>query len=1059
MKYGNYTIDENGDSLITKLICDIRPQSKVIEFGSSYGYILQYLKDNRQCHVQGFEIDEKAVELAQKNKIATTLIDLDTINAEFVEQLDPDIDYIICADILEHLKNTVSFIKHIASYMKRNRKCSLLVSYPNITYYGVIDNLLRGTFKYSDLGILDSTHLHFFDKMELERIFNTLNLEYIATDDVILHPAESEFKVELNDEIIKILNSLGNNDYLSYQYVLKLRYSDNPAVVHFKQEQKQPPENGVWKKQKKLIDNLKDTINHRDNDISELKTGLDKFNAILKHRDSDINELNKAICDKDSYIAMSDNTLNKRNTEIKSLITKLLKKDNNIARLNTIINELNKAIRDKDSYISTSDNTRNKQNTEIRNLITKLSKKDNNIARLNTIVTEQTRHTTELLAELDTQIIHSTNARDAAIQQFLEIKNSRSWKLTSPLRFVNRLLQGNFALAVSMLKEAVKRLSPEPVKQLITQTLEKISVKTDIISISSACKDAWKQIVKERCQLTQNDLFTIPLYAPKLFKCPLVDISIVTYNSSRWIPGFIASLLAIDYPKERIALFFVDNSSTDTTLTDLHSQTRQLKKAGFSVSISQQPNNGYGAGHNAALSKGNAKFCLVTNIDITFAKNALRQISAVAKSDNKKVAAWELRQKPYEHPKFYDPVTGLTNWNSHACVLLRRSALEKIGWYDTSLFMYGEDIELSYRLRRAGYLLRYCPQAAVWHYCYECENQVKPLQYIGSTYANLYIRLKYGTLRDVKAIPYLAWRLLTSREVFQGSKKAVFKSMLKLLLFTPKTLIARRHSHAHFPFNGWDYDFTREGAFVEQKKLPQNPSLVSVITRTYRGRELYLRQALLSVAQQTYPNIEHIVVEDGGETMRSVVDNISSKNCTNVIFIQAEKLGRAAVGNIGLKAAKGRWCLFLDDDDLLFADHIELLVSTLLDDKDAAAAYSPALEVKTGTELLTKGEYTEHSNEVFPVLRQEFDRDVLMRYNYITIQSILFEYRLFDQYGGFEEDMDVLEDWVLWKKYARNSSFHYVAKVTSLYRTPHNQVERKKRQHTLDAANPIAMVR
>lgn len=41
--------------------------------------------------------------------------------------------------------------------------------------------------------------------------------------------------------------------------------------------------------------------------------------------------------------------------------------------------------------------------------------------------------------------------------------------------------------------------------------------------------------------------------------------------------------------------------------------------------------------------------------------------------------------------------------------------------------MYGEDVELSYRLREAGYLLRYCPAAAVFHYSYDFELQIKPL--------------------------------------------------------------------------------------------------------------------------------------------------------------------------------------------------------------------------------------------------------------------------------------------------------------------------------------------
>ena len=163
----------------------------------------------------------------------------------------------------------------------------------------------------------------------------------------------------------------------------------------------------------------------------------------------------------------------------------------------------------------------------------------------------------------------------------------------------------------------------------------------------------------------------------------------------------------------------------------------------------------------------------------------------------------------------------------------------------------------------------------------------------------------------------LAMRLLLAPQVYSGSRRAVLFSLLKLARVAPKTLLSRRPSEAFFSFRTWDYELSREGAFVEQHSLPVKPPLVSIITRTYRGRESYLRQALLSVAHQTYPNIEHIIVEDGGETMRTVVAEIDKATGKSSQFIKLDKLGRSATGNAGLLASKGRWCLFLDDDDLL----------------------------------------------------------------------------------------------------------------------------------------------
>ena len=86
---------------------------------------------------------------------------------------------------------------------------------------------------------------------------------------------------------------------------------------------------------------------------------------------------------------------------------------------------------------------------------------------------------------------------------------------------------------------------------------------------------------------------------------------------------------------------------------------------------------------------------------------------------------------------------------SSACILFRRSALEQVGGYEPRLFLYGEDVELSYRLRDHGYVLRYCVDAVCWHYTYETANELKPAQFFGSTVANVLLRLRYGTPGEI----------------------------------------------------------------------------------------------------------------------------------------------------------------------------------------------------------------------------------------------------------------------------------------------------------------------
>lgn len=669
---------------------------------------------------------------------------------------------------------------------------------------------------------------------------------------------------------------------------------------------------------------------------------------------------------------------------------------------------------------------------------------------------------TEQIEELQRSLLSIKSERDAAFAQIVEIRASTAWKLSAPLRWLIHLSKGNVTPLWNGIKFIGSRsrvLIPKPLYNLLDASWSKLMNLTAVAPHSSMNQGTIADIVKERCETMQQPLTICLPPKLKLEQLPRIDISIVTHNNGRWIEAFTNSLLALNYDKKLINLYFVDNASTDDTVKQLRIFSQKLVEQGLAVEILERENKGFGAGHNVGIRAGKAPYCLVTNIDLTFETNALRNIVSSAQADTDRAAAWELRQKPYEHPKYYDPITGSTSWNSHACVLLRRSALERIKGYDETLFMYGEDVELSYRLRRAGYVLRYCPQAVVWHYTYESAGQVKKLQYTGSTFANLYLRLKYGNFWDVMAVPILSLRLLMANEAYPGSRFDVLKNILRLVLLTPKVLLSRSSSKVNFPFRAWDFEMIRDGAFIEQHALPEPPPLVSIITRTYRGRENYLRQAIVSVARQTYPNLEHIIVEDGGNTAEELITGMRGDVPLPLRYFGLEKCGRSATGNYGLKQANGRWCIFLDDDDLLFADHVEVLVHALTDQPKASAAYSLAWEIMTDSSQINDGYYEECSYQVPDALRQNYDYQVLRHHNFFPIQSVLFERSLFEQRGGFDEDMEALEDWTLWVRYAHNNEFIYVPKLTSMYRTPMDPEQVKKRCDAFSAAYPVALAR
>lgn len=626
------------------------------------------------------------------------------------------------------------------------------------------------------------------------------------------------------------------------------------------------------------------------------------------------------------------------------------------------------------------------------------------------------------------------------------LTGSISWRVTRPLRFVRRLMAGDF----SPIRRIFHAL-PRPAKGPILAVRGRIAQMQQGIIVSSANTSAFNTLMRlPETADTGPSAMTAVLEDAAL---PDVDISAVTHNSSKWIEDFTEALKTLDYPPSKMHVRFVDNASTDDTVSRIRAAITELTDAGIDAALIEQGNVGFGGGHDAGIGAGTSEFALVTNVDLTFEPDALRRIVSHAIKDAPEAAAWEMRQKPYEHPKIYNPITGTTNWNAHACVLLRRSAFDKVGGYSPDLFMYGEDVELSYRLRANGFVLRYNPHAVVYHYTYESAAEVKRLQFTGSTFANLYIRLRYGSLRDVLAVPGMALWLILSKERFPGARMKNLRNMGKLLAKVPACLKynLNRNSDAVFPFSGWDYDLVRRGPFVEGVSQPETMPKVTVITRSYKGREALLRQAMASVANQTYGNIEHLITEDRGDTLAPLIAERDAAVPYDVVHVTGNKIGRSDAGNLALERATGTYCVFLDDDDQFYCDHIETLVAAVLADEEARAAYSLAFDVPSKRLPDTGGAFDLELPTTHAFMDAELDAEGMKSRNYLPIQAVLFERSLFEERGGFDDDLDMLEDWVLWQKYSHGVRFTYVPKTTSFYRTPMDRVKYGERMKALNS--------
>ena len=530
----------------------------------------------------------------------------------------------------------------------------------------------------------------------------------------------------------------------------------------------------------------------------------------------------------------------------------------------------------------------------------------------------------------------------------------------------------------------------------------------------------------------------------------MFDIIYVTYNSEKWISGCFHSWLKADYDLKKINVYVVDNNSTDNTLKLLNEYKEKTGQrfASFSI-ISESQNWGFGKANNIGFSKGDAEIVCFLNIDTEIFPDTFTELQKEILSSDEKIGIWEFRQFPYEHPKMYDILTGETTWCSGAAFAVRRQVYEEAGGFDDKIFMYAEDVDLSWRVRTAGYILKYVPRVKITHYSYESAGEIKPNQHVYGVINNLLLRYRFGGKKTMLMGHLLFWNLMRHPDVFPGSRKMLLKQYWKHFRLIPHFRAKGRYKQNKTSvgyFSKWDYCLIKDGAFY-QNFLPLESPLVSILVRTC-GRPAILRETLISLRKQTYDNVEIVVVEDGDATAENMIR--SEFPDLNIMYhATGKKVGRSRAGNLAMELARGKYLNFLDDDDLFYADPIEVLVANL-EKSHKQAAYATSYE--TPIIISSRDPYIYEVRNYLGVHKQPFNRIILCHHNYIPIQCIMFEKELFEQYGGLDETVDALEDWDMWVRYSLHTDFDFVLKTTSVYRVPAVREINDKRQKALDDA-------
>ncbi|MCB0750129.1 MAG: glycosyltransferase, partial [Ignavibacteriae bacterium] len=275
------------------------------------------------------------------------------------------------------------------------------------------------------------------------------------------------------------------------------------------------------------------------------------------------------------------------------------------------------------------------------------------------------------------------------------------------------------------------------------------------------------------------------------------------------------------------------------------------------------------------------------------------------------------------------------------------------------------------------------------------------------------------------------------------------------------TLITRvTPSRVNHKFNPFEIDRIEipGSAFKELKEsiFRSNPwenleykgiAKVAVLMTTYNRKET-LADSIQSIINQTYKDWNLILVNDGGE---DVSDIVKLFNDPRIKYLSKENEGKSIALNYAIKNSQSKYIAYLDDDDQYLPNHLEVLVTFLEKHTEIKFAYSIAKEVN-----LYEYNHQWHEKESAIRYAKQVTGDMLRYMNHIPNLCAIHERSLFELTGFYDEELKVLIDWDMYRRFAQFTNPIFINVVTAKYFRKISQDNRAKNQLTgLYFSDPI----
>ena len=213
-----------------QVVNEIEVGSTVLDVGAGNGLLSMMFREvKKDVVIDGVEPSKEAAKLAKpyyRNFFIGYVQDyLKTVKKN-------SFDYIVLADVIEHVMNPEIFLSELIKLAGKNTK--IIISTPNVAFASVRLALLKGEFNYVDSGLLERTHLRFFTRATLEKIIKNLGIGVESVKFLQRRIDHTEIPVNLHSNPVLIHQLLKDELSSTYQFffVLTANSSTNTFDNH-----------------------------------------------------------------------------------------------------------------------------------------------------------------------------------------------------------------------------------------------------------------------------------------------------------------------------------------------------------------------------------------------------------------------------------------------------------------------------------------------------------------------------------------------------------------------------------------------------------------------------------------------------------------------------------------------------------------------------------------------------------------------------------------------------------------------------------------------------------